>query len=42
MFNVYRLRQDITKTDQGVAGTFLNMLLKSKTVKVLDRLILET
>ena len=40
MFNVYGPGQDITKTDQGVVGIFLNMLLKSKTVCVkgsLDR-----
>ena len=34
MFNVFGPGQDITKTDQGVVGIFLNMLLKSKTVKV--------
>ena len=40
MFNVFGPGQDITKTDQGVVGIFLNMLLKSKTVHVkgsLDR-----
>ena len=34
MFNVYGPGQDITKTDQGVVGIFLNMLLKSKKVYV--------
>ena len=34
MFNVYGPGQDITKTDQGVVGIFLNMLLKSNRVDV--------
>ena len=40
MFNVFGPGQDITKTDQGVVGIFLNMLLKSETLYVkgsLDR-----
>ena len=34
MFNVYGPGQDITKSDQGVVGIFLNMLLKSNKVDI--------
>ena len=34
MFNVYGPGQDITKSDQGVVGIFLNMLLKSDTIDI--------
>ncbi len=34
MFNVYGPGQDITKTDQGVVGIFMNMLLNQDTVQV--------
>jgi UDP-glucose 4-epimerase len=40
MFNVYGPGQDITKSDQGVVGIFMNMLLKQDSVQVkgsLDR-----
>lgn len=34
MFNVYGPGQDITKSDQGVVGIFMNMLLKQNSVQV--------
>jgi UDP-glucose 4-epimerase len=34
MFNVYGPGQDITKTDQGVVGIFMNMLLNQDVVQV--------
>jgi UDP-glucose 4-epimerase len=34
MFNVYGPGQDITKTDQGVVGIFMNMLMNSDHVQV--------
>tara|TARA_B100000963_G_C22624243_1_gene671522 strand:+ start:1548 stop:2495 length:948 start_codon:yes stop_codon:yes gene_type:complete len=34
MFNVYGPGQDITKSDQGVVGIFMNMLMKSNKVEV--------
>jgi UDP-glucose 4-epimerase len=34
MFNVYGPGQDITKSDQGLVGIFMNMLLKQDSVQV--------
>ena len=34
MFNVYGPGQDITKSDQGIVGIFMNMLLKQNSVQV--------
>lgn len=38
MYNVYGPGQDITKTDQGVVGIFMNMLRKQDNVQVKGRL----
>ena len=38
MFNVYGPGQDITKSDQGVVGIFMNMLLKQDIVQVKGKL----
>ncbi len=38
MFNVYGAGQDITKSDQGIVGIFMNMLLHRDVVQVMGRL----
>jgi UDP-glucose 4-epimerase len=39
MFNVYGPGQDITKSDQGLVGIFMNMLLKQDSVQVKGSLL---
>jgi UDP-glucose 4-epimerase len=39
MFNVFGPGQDITKSDQGLVGIFMNMLLKQDTVQVKGSLL---
>ncbi len=34
MYNVYGVGQDITKSDQGIIGIFMNMMIKSNKIEV--------